>query len=264
MPHDCITNEPKETPMIHRLLPTLPLLIAASAAVADCEPLTDFPAVIDEPGHYCLTGPASVATSSGVAVLITAGNVTFDLQGNPLTNVGIDTGDCYEDLLDTPTVGIRIDSVNNVTVRNGSLACFGRGIESLSECNGCNFGHTIEHMNVHHSGDKGIRLKAWNSTIRGNHVFITGLEGASYPAGIEVYGSGNAIVDNDVMSVTGTIASGISTLGGEANLVAGNRVQQADYGFLMFGGAAVRYRDNLTADVGRAYLGPGIDLGNND
>ncbi|NBB94037.1 MAG: hypothetical protein GVY32_12810 [Gammaproteobacteria bacterium] len=250
--------------MTYRLVTTFPLLLAAGAVSADCEPLTDFPTVIDEPGHYCLAGPASVATSSGEAVSITAGNVTFDLQGNPLTNVGIDTGHCYEDLLDTPTVGIRIVSVNNVTIRNGTLACFGRGIESLSECNGCNFGHTIENMNVHHSGEKGIRLKAWNSTIRGNHVFNTGLEGADHPAGIEVYGSGNAVFDNDVMSVTGLIASGISTLGGEANLVAGNRVQQSEYGFLMFGGSAVRYRDNLTADVGRAYLGPGIDLGNND
>lgn len=251
--------------MIYRLLASILLLFAASATLADCEPLTGLPAVIDAPGHYCLDAPATAAIVFDEAILIEAGNVTLDLNGHSLTNVGTEDGACHEDLLNAKTVGIRIASVTNVTVRNGSVACFGRGIEGQSSCDGCAVGHTIENMNVHDSGEKGIILNAWNATVRGNHVFRTGLaEDVVFAAGIEVLGSGNAIVDNDVMSVSGTNASGITTAVGEANLVAGNRVQQSEYGFLMFGGSAVRFRDNLTADVRRAYAGPGIDLGNND
>lgn len=179
--------------------------------------------------------------------------------------VGNDSGARDDDLLNARTVGIRIASVTNVTVRNGTVACFGRGIEGLSTCDGCAVGHTIENMNVHNSGEKGIILRAWNATVRGNHVFQTGLaEDVTFAAGIEVRGSGNAVVDNDVMSVTDVNSSGIITAEGEANLVVGNRIQQAEYGMLLLGGSAVRFRDNLTADVSRVELGPGIDLGNND
>lgn len=175
-------------------------------------------------------------------------------------------GACSNDLLNAPTVGIRITGIaTNVTVRNGTIACFGSGIEGVNACESCSLGHTIENMNVHHSGKYGIFLDAWNSTVRGNHVFRTGLaREVEFATGIKVQGSGNAIVDNDVMRVTGAKSTGIGVARGNANLIAGNRVQQAEFGFRLFGGAAVRFRDNLTAEVSRAYVGQGIDLGNND
>ncbi len=240
--------------------------LAALAAYADCKPLNRFPATIDAPGHYCLDAPANVRISSGEAIFVDAGNVTLDLNGFALTNQGGADGYCPNELLDTPTVGIRISgSVANVTVRNGSVACFGRGIEGVSACDGCSIGHTIENMNVHQSGSYGIFLDAWNATVRGNHIFRTGLaRGVEFAAGIQVQGSGNAIVDNDVMSVVGENSIGIGTSNGNAALIAGNRVQQTQYGFRLFGGSAVRFRDNLTAEVSRAYVGQGVDLGNND
>lgn len=251
--------------MIQRPLSIFPLLFAASAVQADCDPLTRFPAVIDAPGHYCLDAPATTRLTSGEAIFIDAGNVTLDLEGNTLANGADETGACPNDLLDAPTVGIRITgTATNVTIRNGSVACFGRGIEGVSACSGCSLGHTIESVNVHHSGSYGIVLDAWNSTVRANHVFRTGLaRGVEAATGIKVQGSGNSIVDNDVMFVVGKESVGIGTAGGNANLIAGNRVQQAHYGFRLFGGSAVRFRDNLTAEVSRAYLGQGTDLGNN-
>lgn len=252
--------------MMYRLLSTALLLATASAALADCKPLTRFPATISAPGHYCLDAPATTRISSGEAIFIDAGNVSFDLRGHSLTNAGDATGNCPNDLLDAPTVGIRITgNVTNVTVRGGTVACFGRGIEGVSACDGCSVGHTVENMNVHSSGSYGIFLDAWNSTVRGNHVFRTGLaRGVESATGIKVQGSGNSIIDNDVMFVVGKESVGIGTADGNAALIAGNRVQQAHYGFRLFGGSAVRFRDNLTAEVSRAYVGQGIDLGNND
>lgn len=242
------------------------LLLATSAAMADCKPLSRLPAVIDHSGHYCLAAPANTRITTGEAIFVDAGNVTLDLSGYALTNGADETGACSNELLDAPTVGIRITGVaTNVTIRNGTVACFGRGIEAVNACENCSLGHTVEDMDVHHSGTHGIFLDAWHSTVRGNHVFRTGLaRGVEYAAGIHVQGSGNAIVDNDVMSVVGENSVGIGAARGNANLIAGNRVQQAQYGFRLFGGSAVRFRDNLTAEVSRAYVGQGVNLGNND
>lgn len=252
--------------MMNKLLSTAVLLSMASTALADCKPLSHFPAEIDEPGHYCLDAPVTTGISSGEAVFINAGNVTFDLKGHSLSNAADHTGACPNELPGAPTVGIRITgNVNNVTIRNGTVACFGRGIEAVYHCENCSVGHTVEDMNVHSSGEYGIFLDAWNATVRGNHVFRTGLaRGVEFATGIHVQGSGNAIVDNDVMYVTGERSIGIGVARGNANLIAGNRVQQVQYGFRLFGGSAVRFRDNLTAEVSRAYVGQGMDLGNND
>lgn len=249
-----------------RIIALLAVALAAPIVQADCKPLTRFPATISTPGHYCLDAPASVRITAGEAIFIDAGNVTLDLGGFTLTNQADVDGYCSNELLEAPTVGIRIaGAVTNATVRNGTVACFGRGIEGVSACDGCSIGHTIEDMNIHQSGTHGILLNAWNATLRGNHVFRTGLaRGAEFATGIQVQGSGNAIVDNDVMVVTGENSVGIGTANGNAALVAGNRVQQAEYGFRLFGGSAVRFRDNLTAEVSRAYAGQGVDLGNND
>lgn len=252
--------------MLYRLMTTTLLLSIASATMADCKPLNAFPAVIDAPGHYCLDAPANTRIASGEAIFIDAGNVTLDLNGQTLSNGADENGYCSNDLLSAPTVGIRITgNTTNVTIRNGTVACFGRGIEGVSACDGCAVGHTVSDMNVHHSGSHGIFLEAWNATVRGNHVFKSGLaRGGEFATGIQVQGSGNAIVDNDVMGVIGESSTGIAVANGNANLITGNRVQQARYGFRLFGGSAVRFRDNLTAEVSRAYVGPGVDLGNND
>ncbi len=65
------------------------------------------------------------------------------------------------------------------------------------------------------------------------------------------------------LMATFVLSLGVVTAGGNANLVVANRVQQVDTGFVLFGGSAVRFRDNITAEVAVGYFGRGADLGNN-
>lgn len=73
------------------------------------------PAVISDPGTYVMT--RDVTTRSGAALMITASNVTLDLNGFTLQGPGQQVGN-----------GIVISGATSVRVTNGIIADFGFGV----------------------------------------------------------------------------------------------------------------------------------------
>lgn len=243
----------------------LVLLLAQAASAKDCDRIQRVPAVIEKPGAYCLARTLETDLSRGAAIEIRASNVHLDLKGNTLGN-RVDRGACLNGNEDNPTVGIRAVGANNVTITGGTIHCFSAGIEIFAEdlnCLSCSFGHTIRDVNLKELFAAGVLVRASQSTIEHNHVFRIGGNRDREARGIIVNGSGNTVRGNDVQFLFGARNTGIAAAGGNANLVVENRVQQAETGFALFGGQAVRYRDNLTAEVGFGYFGNGQDLGNN-
>ncbi|MEX2500390.1 MAG: hypothetical protein WD397_16105 [Wenzhouxiangellaceae bacterium] len=240
-------------------------MLTTLSAHANCDKINRAPIEIDKPGNYCLSRNLETDLDRGPAIRITASNVTLDLAGFTLGNRTAD-GACLNGNEDSPTAGIVARGANNVTIRGGTVQCFGSGIEISAEdpnCLECSFGHTVRDMDLSQLFQTGVLVRAWSSTIESNHVFRIGGSSRPEPRGIIANGSGNTVRNNDVMFVFGPRGTGVVVAAGNANLVVENRVQQANTGFALFGGSAVRYRDNLTAEVAFDYFGIGDDLGNN-
>jgi hypothetical protein len=87
-----------------------------SSGSAECRPVTR-PSVISRPGCYVLARNISLE-EPGVAIVITASNVSLDLSGRTLTGPGGKQG-----------VGIRIEGARGVRVFGGIVARFGTGVE---------------------------------------------------------------------------------------------------------------------------------------
>jgi hypothetical protein len=96
---------------------------AALAADADsCTAITAVPFTISKAGNYCLT--VDIATpstfTSGDAITINSDNVIIDLDGHNLGNLPAGTG--------TTAIGISALDHNNITIFNGTVRGFNRGI----------------------------------------------------------------------------------------------------------------------------------------
>jgi len=250
-----------------RLMATFVLFfgVVGLAVARDCDRINRAPVEIDRPGNYCLARDLETDLGRGPAILITASNVTLDLAGRTLGNRTSD-GACLNGNQDNQTVGIRAVGANNLTIIGGTIHCFAGGIAISAQdenCLECSFGHTVRDVNIKEMFEIGILVRASQSTIEGNHIFRIGGGSSRDPRGIVANGSGNTVRNNDVMNVFGPGGTGIVTAAGNANLVVENRVQQAEIGFALFGGSAVRFRDNITAEVAVGYFGRGEDLGNN-
>lgn len=239
----------------------------AQTVIAKCQVIDRVPATITKSGNYCLNQTLESQQDSGPAILVLANNVNLNLRGHSLSNRLASDGFCLNANADDPTIGIQVVAATNVRIRNGQLHCFRTGVRingSDPNCNDCSYGNSVQNLTVNTSYAKGIFVRGSQTVIKNNHIVNTGGARETVPAGIHMIGSGNTVKNNDVMDVRGRNATGIITAVGFANLVVNNRVQQSEYGFRLFGGNAVRYRDNLTAGVDFAYFGQGQDLGNND
>jgi large repetitive protein len=107
--------------MIQQIKIALLLISATAIAAAQSDarrPLqfnSGSPAVISEPGTYVLT--RDVTARTGTAVMITASNVTLDLNGFTLQGPGQQVGN-----------GIVISGATSVRVTNGIIVDFGFGV----------------------------------------------------------------------------------------------------------------------------------------
>jgi hypothetical protein len=90
-------------------------MIAGSRAVGTR--ITSLPYTITQPGFYSLTGNLTFS-GIGNAVTVSKNDVTLDLMGFSLTNGGLKGN----------TVGIYMYGRTNVTIRNGTVCGFYRGI----------------------------------------------------------------------------------------------------------------------------------------
>ena len=225
------------------------------SGIVDCAPITTLPAVITVQGRYCFTGNLATAITSGHAIDVQASNVLLDLNGYRLDGLAAGSG--------TTANGIHALNRQNVTIRNGTVRGFLRGI--FLENTGSQ-GHVIEDVRADQNTFVGIAADGSGNMVRNNQVAKTGGTTAVVPAnasGFEIQGDGARVLNNDVIDTVaqaGGTARGIHLIG-TGHMVVDNRITVADRG-IEFDGATGKFSGNLTTLVTTPYIG-GTDTGNN-
>src|SRR5262249_41325240 len=101
------------------------------AETVNCTAITSLPAVITAQGIYCCIDHLSTAITSGNAIDIQTNNVILDLNGFKLGGLAAGPG--------TQAVGIHALDRQNLTIKNGTIRGFLRGIHL--ETSGNSQGH---------------------------------------------------------------------------------------------------------------------------
>lgn len=235
------------------------LPLSALAETVNCTAITSAPAIITQPGIYCLTGSLATNLASGNAIDIQANNVVLDLNGFRIANLAAGPG--------TTASGISAFNRQNITIKNGIVRGFVVGININDS--GASQGHVIEDIRADQNTYIGIRVNGAGVLIRHNLVVATGgtTGGLLNGNGIYVTGTGPRVIDNDVINTVkqpGGIAWGIQVADSPGALVVNNRISTADRGIEYVGGSSSgKYRDNMTTGVSIPYTG-GTDAGNNN
>src|SRR5262245_51671341 len=182
------------------LLVLLALAVGATQAHAEtinCTPITTLPAVITVQGIYCFTGHLSTAITSGNAIDIQTNNVILDLNGFKLGGLAAGLG--------TTAHGIHASNRQNITIKNGTVRGFFRGI--YLEDAGASQGHVIEDIRADQNTFGGIEVRGDGNIIRNNQVVTTGgttaIGSDAGAIGIQVVGNGPRVLNNDVITVVG-------------------------------------------------------------
>jgi len=273
---------------MRRLLTLATLLgLGSSAAWAETTYCTKMigalPYTVTTSGNYCLGQNRSLAATTGAAVIVNASFVMIDLNGFMLDGSGAGAV--------TQAIGISATGRTNVTVRNGTIRGFLRGISITGSPSQ---GHLIEDVHADGNTLAGVWVEGSGSIVRNNQVSGTG--GTTTLANTDTYGirglgAGYRVTGNDVTETLGvgtgsgkailldaadgavveanrpsnaTLAigsTGISLLAGDDILVVGNSLATLDQG-VVFGSATGKLRDNLSSGVTLPYSG-GSDAGNN-
>lgn len=250
----------------------------AEAETTNCTAITTLPYTITAQGVYCLTGNLDTSITSGNAITINASDVTIDLNGYRLSGFGAGAG-----------TGIYAYQRKNITIRNGSIRRFLRGIY-LNDASPytTSSGHLVEDIRADGNTYLGIWVIGTGNIIRNNQVVNTGGSTVYISAtGIGAYGPGSSIINNDITNTVeqsegasyaiydyscngcaiednriSNSALGPATSVGvyiysSSNVMAvNNRISTVDNGIFYDTGGTGEYRDNLTgADVGTPYTG---------
>lgn len=223
-------------------------------------PISHYGTNLNDGGSYYLTtnliSPLTATNLHGIT--ISNDNVTIDLNGFAIVNrVGSDV-EAY---------GINFSDCKNVTIRNGTIRGFNRGISGSGNC----VGVLIEEMRLAFNYARGISLElsavAAGGVVRNNLVMATGGTTVGIiprsTHGIDVRNASFTVENNTVSHVfggTGGVGTGIYCATSGDTFLINNRVSQANYGIRMH--VPNEYRDNLTSNCDTNYVS-GIDLGNN-
>ena len=244
------------------LLVLLALVFSATPAQAEtvnCIHITSLPAVITVQGIYCFTGDLSTSMTTGAAINIQTNNVVLDLNGFKLGGLAAGPG--------TGAIGIFATDRQNITIKNGTVRGFLRGIWFDGAASQ---GHVVEDMRLDQNTFVSIQVQAARSIIRNNLVVATGgctTCGANADAfGITVSSSAETrVLNNDVIDTVPTgsgTAWGIRFSSALGVLAVNNRISSADNG-IDYNLSSGKYRDNITFFVTTPYTG-GTDVGNNN
>jgi len=229
----------------------------ARAETVNCTAITTLPAVITVQGIYCFTGHLSTNITSGSAIDIQTSNVVLDLNAFKLG--GLAGGPA------TTAIGIHALNRQNITIKNGTVRGFLRGIQL--ESSGTSQGHVVEDIRADQNTFVGIEVAGAGNIVRNNQVVTTAATAANASAnGILITGNGARVLNNDVINTvklgSGT-ATGIHFNGATAAFAVNNRITVADIGIAYTNGATGKYRDNLTFDVTTPFSG-GTAVGTNN
>ena len=250
------------------LLVLLALVLGAAPARAktvNCTAITTLPAIITVQGVYCFTGNLAFVEPFADAIDIQTNNVVLDLNGFTLSGLAAGLG--------TGASGIRASDRQNITIKNGTIRGFRRGI-LLVDPGGASQGHVVEDIRADQNTQVGIEVDGSGHIVRNNQVVGTGgttLGGGNASAtGIFVFGTGPRVLNNDVIHTFAPgfgIARGIFFTLATGGLAVNNRITEAASGIEYQGSSSStgKYRDNLTFGVPTAtrFVG-GTAVGTND
>jgi hypothetical protein len=238
-------------------------LLAASGATKAAESyanctnvISSLPAVINASGTWCVEQNLSTAAASGVAVSITASNVTLDCNDFKIDGSAAGAA--------TTTTGVDANDRINVTVRRCDIRGFKFGL-SLGGSSGM---YLVEDNRLDGSTNIGMYVTGSGSLVRRNRVFNTGGSTATNANPNGIY-TDNAVdvLNNTVDGVTGRSGTdqsvfGIFTSSAIAN-VSGNRVRGLvkDGGGVVYGiynniaNRVIMRNNDLVGDAGPSSIG---------
>jgi hypothetical protein len=159
---------------------------AVYAETVNCMPIAYIPQDITKPGMYCLMQDLTSFGAEG-GIQIHASPVVIDLNGHSLV---------YGLAPAPPARGV-YSHADRVTVRNGTLRGFGNGVNHAGDDG------LFEDLLIVDTLDNGIRVDGARNVVRRCRISNTGATpNVSSRAGIQGIGSGNRIIDNDVMDTS--------------------------------------------------------------
>ncbi len=198
---------------------------SATAETTLCTEITSVPVTIKAQGIYCFKKDLTSSVASGNIIQINASNVTIDMNGRKLG--GFTAG------ANTQVVGIAATNRRNITLRNGTVQGFRRGI--VIDGTTDSTGYVLEDLRIEGNTQTGIEVGGTNGIVRNNLVTNTGLASLlnNTAIGILLKDSSRAVVRGNLISyVLGTSqARGVS----------------------VDGSSMVEISDNTILDVGAAY-----------
>jgi parallel beta-helix repeat protein len=202
------------------LLAGLPRLAHAAQSYDNCTGfITSIPTTITTQGTWCLKQDLATAITSGMAINISADNVTIDCNDFKIGGLAAGAG--------TQAEGIYAAAVQNVTVRNCNIRGFATGIYL-----GHYGGFVVEDNRLDSNTEYGMYVYGDGSVVRRNRVFDTG--GSSVVSSASPYGIATVysvdVLDNTVSGVAATVgnngyAHGISAQINDGGSISGNRVR---------------------------------------
>jgi hypothetical protein len=243
------------------------MVLPSSSAFATPTPITSLPVTIGTPGEYILTDDITVNMIDGAAILVTASNVSIDLNGKRIKNTFSDTA-CLA------ATAIRA-TANSLTVFNGTVEGFYIGIYTQNVFNGPFRGHYISMVEADACSATGFMVHGSGCVIRGCSVVNHGRSSRVFRAPsceysiamVVNHGIGTMIIDSSVDS------NGYDTNDHSIGILAGrdardtifinNQVLNAKFGFLIGHLTRCEMRDNHTISTAFPYYGNYIDLGSN-
>jgi hypothetical protein len=162
------------------------------AETLNCTPLTSLPTTINTQGIFCLTGNLATNIAAGSAIIITANNVTLDLNGWKLGGQAAGT----------EAVGI-YSTAANVTIKNGIVRGFSFGTYLTGR------GAVVRDMLIDQNTNAAIYVDGPGALVEHNQVVDTG--GSTAGTVENVFGiwadsssAGTTLSNNTVSGLTGT------------------------------------------------------------
>ena len=208
---------------------------SAKAEVTDCQEILSVPVIITTQGIHCLKSNKVSSATSGNLIDITVNNVTIDLNGFKLGGSGAGPA--------TEAFGIFAQDRKNITIRNGSIRGFLRGV-FLDQDAGTSSGHLLEDLLFDGNRDIGALVEGDGNIIRNNRVVNTGSgDPGTFAVGFWLIGASDTVIADNVIS--GTSETGASR------------------GILVSDSALIEVRGNTILDAKDGVFGKnGIELGN--